>query len=83
MRFHWESAERQTAVIGMFLELFEDRIGFGVVPRTARDQVNPPAVYAESDGNDHLREQTCRLCGRINVNVPSWFRTLTILVIPV
>ena len=50
MGFHWEPAEGQTAVVGMFLVLFENIIGLGVVPRAASDQVNLPAACAGSDG---------------------------------
>ena len=49
MRFHWEPAEGQSAVIGMFLEPSENPVGLDVVPRTARDQVNLPATWAVSD----------------------------------
>lgn len=48
--FHWESAEGKTAVICVFLVLLENFIGFDVVPRTARDQVDSPAACAGSGG---------------------------------
>ena len=49
VRFHWEPAEGKATVICMLLELFENLVGLGVIPRTARDQVNPPAGRAGSD----------------------------------